>query len=230
MRRLADRAGAGRELAERLNAYQRHRQAIVLGLARGGMPVAFDVARTLGLALDVFVVRKLGVPGQPELAIGAIASGGVRVLNRQMIAALGLSPAEIEAVAEREQLELDRRERAYRGRRAPVTVAGRLALLVDDGLATGASMRAAVQALKQREVAEIVVAVPIAPRETCAELRREADTVVCARTPRCFYAVGYWYQHFPQTTDGEVRSLLAARPPADPHALPAGLTQDASTR
>src|SRR4051794_5821867 len=222
MRRFADRASAGRELAERLSAYQGRPQAIVLGLARGGMPVAFEVARTLGLALDVFVVRKLGVPGQRELAIGAIASGGVRVLNRQMIAALGLSPAEIEAVAEREQLELDRRERAYRGRRVPVTVAGRLALLVDDGLATGASMRAAVQALKQREVAEIVVAVPIAPPETCAELRREADRVVCIRTPWCVYAVGYWYQHFPQTTDDEVRSLLAARPSADRLARRAG--------
>src|SRR3954454_4465187 len=230
MRRFADRASAGRELAERLSAYQGRPQGIVLGLARGGMPVAFEVARTLGLALDVSVVRKLGVPGQQELAIGAIASGGVRVLNRQLINALGLSTAEIEAVAEREQLELERRERAYRGRRAPVTVAGRLALLVDDGLATGASMRAAVHALKQREVAEIVVAVPIAPPETCAELRREADTVVCARTPRCFYAVGFWYQHFPQITDDEVRSLLAARPPADPPARRAGLTHDASTR
>src|SRR3954468_9449070 len=148
MRRFADRASAGRELADRLHPYQGHPHAIVLGLARGGMPVAFEVARTLELALDVFVVRKLGVPGQQELAIGAIASGGVRVLNRQVIDALGLSTAEIEAVAEREQIELDRRERAYRGRRAPVTVAGRLALLVDDGLATGASMRAAVQALK----------------------------------------------------------------------------------
>src|SRR3954468_21434990 len=218
MRRFADRADAGRELAHRLGAYQARPHAIVLGLARGGMPVAFEVARTLGLALDVFVVRKLGVPGQQELAIGAIASGGVRVLNRQGIAALGLSPAEIEAVAGREQLELDRRERAYRGRRPPVTVAGRLALLVGHALATVASMRAAVQALKQREVAEIVVAVPIAPRETCAELRREANRVVCARTPRCFYAVGYWYQHFPQTTDDEVRSLLAARPsPTRPH-------------
>src|SRR3954466_3644692 len=230
MRRFADRAGAGRELAERLNAYQGRPHAIVLGLARGGMPVAFEVARTLRLALDVFVVRKLGVPGQQELAIGAIASGGVRVLNRQLIAARGLSTAEIEAVAEREQLELDRRERAYRGRRAPVTVAGRLALLVDDGLATGASMRAAVQALKQREVAEIVVAVPIAPPETCAELRGEANRVVCARTPRCFHAVGYWYQHFPQTTDDEVRSFLAPRPPADRTARRAGITHDASTR
>src|SRR3954452_19245845 len=230
MRRFADRAGAGRELAERLNAYQGRPHAIVLGLARGGMPVAFEVARTLELALDVFVVRKLGVPGQQELAIGAIASGGVRVLNRQVIDALGLSTAEIEDVTERERIALDRRERAYRGRRAPVTVAGRLALLVDDGLATGASMRAAVQALRHREVAEIVVAVPIAPPETCAELRRETDRVVCARTPRCFYAVGYWYQHFPQTTDGEVRSLLAARPAADPPTPPAGFTHDASTR
>src|SRR4051812_45444026 len=166
MRRFADRAGAGRELAERLNAYQGRPQAIVLGLARGGVPVAFEVACTLGLALDVFVVRKLGVPGQQELAIGAIASGGVRVFNRQVIAALGVSTQEIESVAAREQLELDRRERAYRGDRAPVTVAGRLAPLVDDGLATGASMRAAVQGLKQREAGEIVVAVPIAPRET----------------------------------------------------------------
>src|SRR4051812_44855254 len=134
MRRFADRASAGRDLADRLNAYQGHPQATVLGLARGGMPVAFEVARTLELVLDVFVVRKLGVPGQPELAIGAVASGGVRVLNRQVIAALGVSTQEIDAVAARELLELDRRERVYRGRRAPVTVAGRLVLLVDDGL------------------------------------------------------------------------------------------------
>src|SRR3954452_1116766 len=230
MRRFADRAGAGRELAQRLSAYQGRRQAIVLGLARGGMPVAFEVARTLELALDVFVVRKLGLPGQQELAIGAIASGGVRVLNRQVIAALGLSTAEIEAVAEREQIELDRRERAYRDARAPVTVAGRLALLIDDGLATGASMRAALRALKQRDVAEIVVAVPVAPPETCAELRREADTVVCARTPRWFSAVGYWYEHFPQTTDDEVRSLIAAPRRADPPPRRADITQDPPTR
>src|SRR3954470_15727889 len=163
MRRFADRAGAGRELAERLNAYQGRPHAIVLGLARGGMPVAFEVARTLELALDVFVVRKLAVPGQEELAIGAIASGGVRVLNDQVIDALGLSSQEIMAIAPGEQSELDRRERAYRGERAPVMVAGRLVLVVDDGLAPGASMRAALQALKQRDVAELDVALPIAP-------------------------------------------------------------------
>src|SRR4051812_4658605 len=230
MRRFADRADAGRELAERLHAYQGRPRAIVLGLARGGVPVAFKVARTLQLALDVFVVRKLGAPGQQELAIGAIASGGVRVLNRQVIDALGLSTTEIEAIAAREQIELDRRERAYRGDRAALTVAGRLALLVDDGLATGASMRAAVRALKQRHVAEIVVAVPVAPPETCAELRREADTVVCARAPQRFHAVGYWYEHFPQTTDDEVRSLIAVRPRTDPPSGRARITQDASTR
>jgi putative phosphoribosyl transferase len=230
MRRFDDRAAAGRELADRLSAYQRRPDAVVLGLARGGMPVAFEVARTLQLALDVLIVRKLAVPGQEELAIGAIASGGVRVLNDQVIDALGLSSQEIMAIAEGEQSEVDRRERAYRGERAPVMVAGRLVLVVDDGLATGASMRAALQALKQRDVAKLVVAVPIAPPETCAELRREADTVVCARTPWRFHAVGYWYEHFPQTTDDEVRSLIAVGPRTDPPSRRARITQDASTR
>lgn len=209
MRRFPDRAGAGRELAEGLRDYRGHPEAIVLGLARGGMPVAFEVARALALSLDVFLVRKLGLPGHEELAMGAIASGGVRVLNREVIDALGIPDEIIEAVAQAEQTELDRRERAYRGARAPAAVAGRVAMLVDDGLATGSSMRAAVQALKQRDASEIVVAVPVAPPQACAELEHEADAVICARTPERFCAVGEWYEDFAQTTDDDVRRLVA---------------------
>jgi putative phosphoribosyl transferase len=209
MSAFADRAAAGRELAQRLERYADRDDAVVLGLARGGMPVAFEVARALSLPLDVFVVRKLGVPGHEELAMGALASGGVRVVNRDVVAVAGLSSDDIDAVAAREHAELERRDSAYRAGRPPVDVAGRVAILVDDGLATGSSMRAAVQALRQRDVAEVVVAVPVAPPETCAELESEADAVVCARTPQPFRAVGRWYEDFTQTTDDEVRALVA---------------------
>jgi putative phosphoribosyl transferase len=207
--RYRDRHEAGRRLAEHLEAYAHRRDAIVLGLARGGVPVAYEVAQALELPLDVFLVRKLGVPGHEELAMGAIASGGVRVMNARVMERIDLPEDAIEAVAAREQEELDRRERDYRGGGAPARVAGLTAILVDDGLATGSSMRAAVQALKQRDAARIVVAVPVAPPETCAELKGEADEVVCARTPATFYAVGAWYDDFEQITDDEVRRLLA---------------------
>jgi len=229
VRRFRDRIDAGRALARALEEYRGRPDVLVLGLPRGGVPVAAEVAAALGAPLDVFVVRKLGVPGQEEFAMGAIASGGVRVLEERTIAMLGIPESAVEQVLNEERRELERREHQYRDGREPPDIAGRIAIIVDDGLATGASMRAAIQALKQRRAAEIVVAVPIAPPETCAKVRREADTVVCARRPRCFYAVGYWYEHFPQTTDDEVCSLLAARPPADPLARPAGLTHDAST-
>ena len=209
MSRFADRAAAGRELARRLESYTNRSDGVVLGLARGGMPVAYEVARALNLPLDVFLVRKLGVPGHEELAMGAIASGGVRVLNQRVVNELNIAEEDIDAVAAREHQELDRRERAYRDGGAPAVVAGRLAILVDDGLATGSSMRAALHALKQRDAAGIVVAVPIAPPETCAELEPEADVVICAQTPKSFRAVGVWYENFAQTTDDEVRALVA---------------------
>jgi predicted phosphoribosyltransferase len=209
MSRFRDRSQAGRELAEHLQRYAGRDDAIVLGLARGGVPVAYEVARALALPLDVFLVRKLGVPGHEELAMGAIASGGVRVTNPRVTDALDLSPETIASVATREQQELERREHDYRDGGDPASVAGAIAILVDDGLATGASMRAAVEALRQREPAEIVVAVPIAPPDACAELERDADAVICAHTPELFRAVGAWYEHFEQTTDDDVRRLLA---------------------
>jgi putative phosphoribosyl transferase len=204
-----DRVDGGRQLAECLEPYRQRRDSIVLGLARGGMPVAAEVARVLALPLDVFLVRKLGVPGHDELAMGAIASGGARVMNQEVVGALAIANDAIEAVAAREQHELERRERVYRDGRPAAELAGRVGILVDDGLATGASMRAAVQALKQRKAAGIVVAVPVAPPETCSELEREADAVVCAHTPKPFHAVGLWYDDFPQVTDDQVRQLLA---------------------
>jgi putative phosphoribosyl transferase len=218
--RFRDRHGAGRELARHLEPYAHQRDAIVLGLARGGMPVAYEVAEALALPLDVFIVRKLGVPGHEELAIGAIASGGVRVINLRVVEQLDLPDDVIDAVTDRERGELDRRERHYRDGHAPAAVAGLTALVVDDGLATGSSMRAAVAALRKREAAAIVVAVPIAPPETCAALELEADAVVCARTPEPFHAVGAWYEDFKQTTDDDVRRLLTssrAHPPEQDH-------------
>ena len=210
MRAYADRPSAGRELARQLDRYASREDAVVLGLARGGMPVAFEVARALGLPLDVFLVRKLGVPGHEELAMGALASGGIRVINQEVVDALELSKAQIDAVAAQAQLELDRRERAYRQGAPATDVTGRIAILVDDGLATGSSMRAAVRALRERDAAQVVVAVPVAPPQTCAELESEADAVVCARTPEPFKAVGVWYEDFGQTTDEEVRALMGS--------------------
>ena len=206
-----DRGEAGRALAAQLTAYADRPDVLVLALPRGGVPVAYEVARALGAPLDVFVVRKLGVPGYEELAMGAVATGGVRVLNDDIVTGLRIPGYLIEAVAAQEQAELKRRERAYRGGRPPPDVRGRTVILVDDGLATGATMRAAVKALRQQQPARIVVAVPVAAAETCAALQAEADEVVCAITPEPFHAVGRWYEDFSQTTDEEVRDLLARR-------------------
>jgi putative phosphoribosyl transferase len=215
-RRFRDRAEAGRELARRLMDHAGRADVLVLALPRGGVPVGYEVARALGAPLDIFLVRKLGVPGHEELAMGAIASGGVRVLNPRVVDAFGISAAAIERVAAQEQAELERRERAYRGGRPPPRVAGRDVILVDDGLATGSTMRAAAAALRAMHPRRLVVAVPVAAAETCEELRGEVDEVVCAMTPEPFYAVGLWYEDFAQTTDGEVAALLAdAAPRAD---------------
>lgn len=206
---LRDRTRAGRALAEALRSCRDRKDLLVLALPRGGVPVAFEVAAALGAELDVMIVRKLGVPGQSELAMGAIASGGIRVLNPDIIAALGIAERAIEAVADVETRELERRERAYRGDRARPAVAGKCVILVDDGVATGATMRAAISALRGQHPAGIVVAVPVAPPDTVAALRREADEVVCLATPEPFLAIGRWYLEFPQLTDEEVRERLA---------------------
>jgi predicted phosphoribosyltransferase len=204
-------------LAERLAAYADRPDVIVLALPRGGVPVAYEVARALHAPLDVFLVRKLGVPGHEELAMGAVASGGVRVLNEQVVRALRIPNNVIDAVAAWELEELARRERLYRGNRPPPDVRDKTVILVDDGLATGATMLAAVQALRQLHPARIVVAVPIAAPDTCNLLRSEVDEIVCAVTPEPFYAVGLWYEDFSQTTDEEVRELLAQRTEAAAH-------------
>jgi len=203
-----DRHEAGRLLAERLAAYTDRSDVVILALPRGGVPVAFEIAAALHVPLDVMVVRKLGVPGHEELAMGAIASGGVQVVNQEVVRHLGLSPAVLESVAATEYRELTRREQAYRGSHGPASVEGRTVILVDDGLATGSTMRAAVAALRQRSPARIVIAVPTAAPETCEELKAEVDEMVCATTPTPFYGVGQWYDDFSQTTDDEVRDLL----------------------
>jgi predicted phosphoribosyltransferase len=209
MPRFRDRRDAGRFLATKLTAHANRPDVLVLALPRGGVPVAAEVARALGAPLDVFLVRKLGVPGHEELAMGAIATGGVRVLNEEVVRALRIPTHVIDTVTAGEQAELSRRERLYRGARPPIDVRDRTVILVDDGLATGATMHAAVRALRQQRPARIVVAVPIAPPETCEELSKEVDEVICAVTPEPFYAVGLWYEDFSQTTDNEVRDLLA---------------------
>lgn len=208
--RLVDRQEAGRLLAGHLQAYARDPQAVVLGLPRGGVVVAFEVANALDLPLDVFMVRKLGVPGQEELAAGAIASGGVRVLNDDVIGALRLSNSQIDDIAAKERLRLEERERLYRGHAQPLDLQGKTVILVDDGLATGASMRTAVRSLRERRPGRIVVAVPVAPEDTCRTLRGEADDVVCPFMPAPFYSIGSWYHDFSQTTDEEVVALLEA--------------------
>ena len=203
-----DRTEAGQLLAQQLSTYAGRSDVIVLALPRGGVPVAYEVSRALGVPLDVFVVRKLGVPGHEELAMGAIASGGVSVLNEDVVEALRIPPRVIETVAARELGELKRRERAYRGGRAAPEVRGRTLILVDDGLATGSTMRAAVAALRRLGPARIIVAVPTAAPTTCEQFRHEADDCVCDITPEPFYSVGLWYEDFSQTTDDQVRDLL----------------------
>ncbi|MHB1295079.1 MAG: phosphoribosyltransferase [Anaerolineae bacterium] len=204
-----DREDAGRQLAEALAEYAGQENVLVLGLPRGGVPVAYQVAVRLGAPLDVFLVRKLGVPGHEELALGAIASGGIRVLNRDVVRMLSIPDALIETIAAREQEELARREAAYRGGRVPLEVRGRTVIVIDDGLATGASMRAAIMALRSQNPAHIVMAVPTASVDVCRTFEREADAVVCLDTPEPFYAVGGSYVFFDQVSDAEVRALLA---------------------
>jgi predicted phosphoribosyltransferase len=203
-----DRRDAGRYLAGKLRKYAARPDVRVLALPRGGVPVAYEVARALGVPLDIFLVRKLGVPGHEELAMGAIASGGVRVLNEHVVRGLEISEDVIDAVAATEQEELARRERLYRGDRPTHDVRGLTIILIDDGLATGSTMRAAVAALRRLGPSRIVVAVPVGAPETCAEFQDVADEAICARMPDPFYAVGAWYSDFSQTTDGEVRELL----------------------
>ena len=207
-RRFEDRAEAGRMLAAMLSAYASRPDAIVLALPRGGVPVGFEVAVALGLPLDVFLVRKLGVPGHEELAMGAIATGGVRVLNDDVVTPLGIGAGTIDRVAASEQQELERREIAYRDGRPRPEVLGRTVILVDDGLATGSTMLVAIRALRMQQPARIVVAVPTAAPSVCGELGHEADEIICAITPEPFYAVGLWYDDFSETTDDEVRTLL----------------------
>jgi predicted phosphoribosyltransferase len=203
-----DRFEAGRFLASRLQPLANRPDVVVLALPRGGVPVGYEVAKALNAPLDVFVVRKLGVPGQPELAMGALASGGARVLNEQVVRALGIPDHVIDAIAAQEQRELERREREYRDGRPPVDVEGKTVILVDDGLATGSSMRVAALALKERKPREIIVAVPVASAATCEEFQSEVDQVVCGVTPEPFWAVGQWYRDFSQVSDDEVRDLL----------------------
>jgi predicted phosphoribosyltransferase len=210
LERYRNRQEAGRALAERLRAYRGRTDVLVLALPRGGVPVAFEIARVLEAPLDVFVVRKLGVPGQSELAMGAIASGGVRVLNDDVVAALGVSDRDVERVTARELEELARREAAYRGQRADPVVAGRVIILVDDGLATGATMRAAVAALRAQSPARIVVAVPVGARDTVREMAAICDELICPLTPQGFTAVGEWYDDFLETTDDDVRTLVGS--------------------
>ena len=208
--RFRNRAEAGRALAARLAALRDREDVLVLALPRGGVPVGYEVATILHVPLDVFVVRKLGLPGQPELAMGAIASGGIRVLNPEVVECAGVPAPVIDAVAAQEQRELERRERQYRGDAPPPSIRGRTIVLVDDGLATGSTMRAAAAAVRQQEPAGVIVAVPVAPPSTCEALRRDpaVDDAVCVFMPESFSAVGLWYEDFAQTTDEDVRDLL----------------------
>jgi putative phosphoribosyl transferase len=212
--RFRDRRHAGRVLAEKLETYARRADVLVLGLPRGGVPVAFEVATALRAPLDVFLVRKLGVPGYEELAMGAIAPGGIRFINWDTVEAVGVTKAAIERVTRREEVELQRRERLYRGDASRLSmtdrIAGRVVILVDDGLATGSTMRVAVTAVREQRPARVVVAVPVGALQTCRELATIADDVVCAGTPERLHSVGGWYDDFSQTTDAEVRELLEA--------------------
>ena len=209
MERFADREAAGRALAERLTAWKGREHVLVLALPRGGVPVAHEVARAIGAPLDLLLVRKLGVPGHEELAMGALASGGEPRVNAETVRALRVGAADIERVIARERRELERRERAYRAGRAPPEIRGRTVILVDDGLATGATMLAAAESVRAAGAARVIVAVPVASAEACALLRGAADDVIALLVPDELYAVGAWYTDFTQTTDDEVRTLLA---------------------
>ena len=206
--RFRDRSEAGRVLAQQLTEYAGRDDVIVLALPRGGIPVGYEVAKALGAPLEVFVARKLGVPGHQELAMGAIASGGSAVLDQGLVRRLGVTQAQLDQAVTDETRELERREQAYRGDHEPPELRGKTVILVDDGLATGATMRAAALAVRDQQPAKIVVAVPVAAEETCDQFRDVVDDVVCAVTPKPFYAVGMWYEDFDQTTDDEVRELL----------------------
>jgi len=203
-----NRVNAGCKLAKKLDAYAGRKDVLVLGIPRGGVPVAFQVAAELGAPLDVFVVRKLGAPWRPELAFGAIATGGIRILDTQIVESLGITDLEIERIAARERQELDRRERVYRGTRPPLNVDGKTVILVDDGIATGASTRAAIAALRKLKPARIVLAAPIGPASTCSRLRLEVEDLICLDTPEAFYAIGEFYEDFSQVSDEEVTNLL----------------------
>jgi putative phosphoribosyl transferase len=211
-KRLKDRTEAGRLLAQKLTAYANREDVVVLALPRGGVPVAFEIATRLNAPLDVFIVRKLGVPWQEELAMGAIATGGVRVLNEDVVRLCNITDEQIASVEAKERKELERREQAYRGGRPAPDVSGRTVILVDDGIATGTTMRAALAALKKLQPSRIVVAVAVAPQSTYDELKAEADEVICLLTPEMFFAISRWYERFAQTTDEEVRDLLARAP------------------
>jgi putative phosphoribosyl transferase len=215
-RPFRDRTDAGQQLATQLHAYADHPDILVLALPRGGVPVAFEVAQALNASLDVFLVRKLGLPGQEELAMGAITTGGVMVLNSEVVDTLRIPDRIIDQIAAQEQRELERRERLYRGDRPPPDVRNKTIILVDDGLATGSSMRAATAALRQQGPDRIVMAVPLAAPETCDKFRDIVDEVVCVITPDPFYAIGLWYEDFSQTTDEEVCDLLARAAQAHP--------------
>jgi putative phosphoribosyl transferase len=207
--RFRNRTEAGRQLAEALKIYRNRADVLVLGLPRGGVPVASEVAKALNAPLEICIVHKLGVPGHKELAMGAIASGGVRVLNYDVLGWLQISSKTIDEVAERELRELQRRDRTYRGDRPQPKIKDRTLILVDDGLATGSTMRAAIAVLKAQQPKEIIVAVPVAPADVCQEFKAEVDSVICLATPEPFYAIGLWYENFAQTTDDEVCALLA---------------------
>ena len=204
-----NRTEAGQRLAAKLRAYAHRPDVLVLGLPRGGVPVAYEVAQALAAPLDIIIVRKLGVPYEPELAMGAIASGGVRVLNTDIILSLDIPSEVVEAVTAEEQRELARRERAYRGERPAPVIRGRTVILVDDGIATGATVRAAVSALRQQQPARIIIAAPVAAAVTCDELRPLVDELVCVLTPDALYGIGYWYDQFPQLSDDDLRAYLA---------------------
>lgn len=206
--RFADRIQAAQALADRLNHLANVPNLLILALPRGGVPLGVEIAKALHAPLDIFLVRKLGAPGHKEFAIGALAENGVRFIDRQVTHELGISEAVIEQTASEEQQELDRRKQRYRGKKLPLEIAGRIVVIVDDGLATGASMKAAIQAIRKQHPQKILVAVPVGAKDTCKELKQLADEVICLITPEPFYAVGLWYENFPQLTDADVITLL----------------------